>query len=159
MPNNTPPGIIWREMLQAVYWFDESLQLHVKQAGYPPMNRTQSLILLSVAQGYERPAQIAQQLGMTRQAVHQALKDLQNEGLISVADDPNDRRAKRVYFSRDDARDEMRCFATEALQHIEQILAKRVGKQNFDTFRKVLQMDWGDVVTPEESVTSTDKPQ
>ncbi len=149
MAETPPPGTIWRELLQAVYWFDESLQLHVKHAGYPPMNRTQSLILLSIAQGYERPIQIAEQLGLTRQGVHLALKELQAEGLISIADDPSDRRAKRVFFSRNDERDEMRQFATEALKRIEKVLAKRVGPRNFDTFRKVLQMDWGDVVDPD----------
>lgn len=149
MPQTNPPGIIWRELLQAVYWFDESLQLHVKQAGYPAINRTQSLILLSIAQGIERPIQIAEQLGLTRQGVHLAIKELHAVGLISIEDDPNDRRAKRVFFSRDDERDEMRWFATKALERIEKILSKRVGARNFDTFRKVLQMDWGDVVGPD----------
>lgn len=149
MPKDVVPGMIWRELLQAVYWFDESLQLHVKEAGYPPMNRTKSLILLSIAQGYERPIQIAEQLGLTRQGVHLAIKELESEGLISIADDPEDRRAKRVFFSRDDERDEMRWFATKALQHIEDKLAARVGKKDFETFRRVLQMDWGDVISPE----------
>jgi len=108
-----------------------------------------SLIILSIAQGIERPTQIAEQLGLTRQGVHLAIKDLEAEGLISIDDDPTDRRAKRVFFSKDDQRDEMRRFAAAALRRIEDELATRVGRENFETFRQVLKMDWGDVVSPE----------
>lgn len=140
---------IWKDLLDAVYWFDESLQLHHKAAGYPAMSRTKSLILLTIAQGLERPPQIADKLGLTRQGVHLALKELAAEGLISMEDDPNDRRAKRVFFSEDDKREEMRVFATEALRRIERVLSERVGEEQFETFRQVLQRDWGDVVAPD----------
>lgn len=140
---------IWKDLLQAVYWFDESLQQHHRDAGFPEMSRTKSLILLSITDGIERPIAIAERLGLTRQAVHLALKELERDGLISMEADPNDSRAKRVFFSEDDKRKEMRKFARHTLYRIEEILAKRVGKKNFDTFRAVLQADWGDSITPE----------
>lgn len=140
---------IFKDLLDAVYWFDESLQRQNKAAGYPEMSRSKSLIMLSIAQGMQRPIQIAEKIGLTRQAVHFALKELQDEGLISMEDDPDDKRAKRVFFSEDDKREEMRLFSIEALARIEAVLAERVGRRNFEIFRNVLQADWGDYVTPE----------
>lgn len=140
---------IFKDLLRAVYWFDESLQAHIKASGYPPMSRTKSLIMLNIAEGYERPIQIAERVGLTRQAVHLALKELEIDGFVSIGDDPDDRRAKRVFFSQDDQRDELRRFAREALARIEDVLAQRVGKKNFEVFRKVLVSDWGSHITPE----------
>jgi len=140
---------LFKDLLNAVYWFDESLQLHNQAAGYPAMSRSKSLIMLSIAEGMERPIQIAEKIGLTRQGVHLALKELEADGLVSIEDDPHDRRAKRVFFSEDDKRDGMRLFARDALRRIEDVLAQRVGQGNFETFRKVLQADWGDYVSPE----------
>ena len=142
---------IFKDLLNAVYWFDESLQLHHRLAGYPEMSRTKSLIMLTVAEGMERPIQIAEKIGLTRQAVHLAIKELEAEGLVSIEDDPDDRRAKRVFFSEDDKRDEMRMFARDALHRIEDVLAKRIGKKKFDTFHRVLQTDWGEHVGPDST--------
>ncbi len=148
MKKEKQPDFIWRDLLEAVYWFDESLQLHIRQANYPEMSRTKSLILLTMAQGYGRPVQIAEQLGLTRQGVHLAIKELLAEGLISTKPDTTDKRAIRVYFSENDRRDEMRQFAASALKQIEEALSARVGKKNFEVFRKVLQIDWGEPISP-----------
>lgn len=142
---------IWKELLDAVYWFDESLQLHLKAAGWPAMSRTKSLIMLNIADGYERPIQIAERLGLTRQGVHLAIKELEKDGLVTMRDDPKDRRAKRVFFSKDDQRDQMRMDAISALQRIETELAARVGKRKFAAFRSVLGMDWGDFISPDSA--------
>lgn len=142
---------IFKEFLQAIWWFDESLQLHLKAAGFPQMSRSKSLILLAIAEGYERPNQIANKLGLTRQGVHVAIGELEKSGLLSIEDDPADRRAKRVLFSKEDERDEMRRFARDTLLKIETVLAKRVGERNFEIFRSVLRADWGPVVEPTDT--------
>ena len=134
---------IWKDLLRAVYWFDESLQRHLEDAGLPVLNRTKSLIMLNIADGYERSIQIAENLGLTRQAVHLAVKELEREGLVSIESDPQDRRAKRVFFAEDDQREQMRREAHRALQEMEEAIAARVGQRRFDTFRAVLQADWG----------------
>jgi len=146
----TPPNdFLLKHLLSAVYWFDESLQQHLAAAGFPTMNRTKSFIMMNISDGIERPIQIAANLGLTRQAVHLALKELEQEGLISIADDPHDRRAKRVFFSHEDQRETMRKAAYEALKQIEDELAERVGRDKFAVFKEVLTCDWGALVGPQ----------
>jgi DNA-binding MarR family transcriptional regulator len=145
---------IFKEFLHAIWWFDESLQLHLKEAGFPLMSRTKSLILLAISEGHERPNQIANKLGLTRQGVHLALGELEKIGLLSIEDDPKDKRAKRVRFCKENERDEMRRFAQDTLLKIEAVLASRVGERNFGIFRSVLSADWGAVVGPEVTRSS-----
>ena len=140
---------IWKDLLQAVYWFDESLQLFFDDAGWPRVSRTKSLIMLNIAEGYERPNQIAENLGLTRQAVHLAIKELKEEGFLFIEDDPDDKRAKRVFFAESNRRNEMRLQARAALHGIEEALADKVGRRKFDAFRSVLRTDWGSPVTPD----------
>jgi DNA-binding MarR family transcriptional regulator len=142
---------IFKEFLHAIWWFDESLQLHLKEAGFPEMSRTKSLILLAIAEGYVRPNQIANKLGLTRQGVHVAIGELEKSGLLSIEEDPKDRRAKRVRFCKEDERDEMRRFAQDTLLKIESVLASRVGERNFKVFRSVLSADWGAAVGPKDT--------
>ncbi len=139
---------IWKDLLAAVYWFDESLQLYLKSAGWPQMSRTKSLIMLNISEGWERSNQIAENLGLTRQAVHLAIKELQAEGLVSIEVDPQDRRAKRVFFAAGDQSEQMRKEARQALMQIEAHLAATVGADEFATFRNVLRRDWGEPLRP-----------
>lgn len=147
--NEEEDEFLLKQMLNAVIWFDESLQLHLAAADWPAMSRTKSFIMLNIAQGMERPSQIAESLGLTRQAVHLAIKELERDGLVSLEDDPSDKRAKRVFFSKEDQRDKMRKEAVAALHQIEDKLSRRVGKKKFAIFRDVLGQDWGNYVSPE----------
>ena len=141
---------IWKDLLQAVYWFDDSLQQYLRAAGWPEQSRTKSLIMLNIAEGYTRPSQIAENLGLSRQGIHLALKELETDGFVEFQADPEDRRAKRVTLAQSGERDEMRQQTRKALLAMEEVLASRLGKRRFDMFRSVLKSDWGDPVVPHD---------
>lgn len=129
----------------ALFWMDESLQASLEAAGWERMNRTRSMIMLSITVGINRPAQLARNLGVSRQAIHQLLQGMKQEGLLELVSDPNDRRAKIVQFSS--GSDGIREAAEAAIFAIEKELAGRIGKQAFANLKKALALDWGPLVS------------
>lgn len=144
MQQSTNSDFLIGTLAYALFWMDESLQASLEAAGWERMNRTRSMIMLSITVGINRPAQLARNLGVTRQAIHQLLQGMKEEGFLELVPDPRDRRAKIVQFSP--ASDGIRQAAEAAIKAIEQELAERIGKQAFANLKKALTMDWGALV-------------
>ena len=53
---DAPQELLMRGLLRAYYWMDESLQNGLERAGYVPRTRTQTMILINVANGVARAA-------------------------------------------------------------------------------------------------------
>lgn len=129
----------------ALYWMDESLQRSLKSAGWPSLSRTRSMIMLNIAGGINRPAHIAKNIGVSRQAVHQMLQEMQTEGLVYLEQDPSDKRAKLVYYSEDSK--DMRAAAEQMMRNIESELGKRIGHRSLSQLKKAMGSSWGAPVT------------
>lgn len=132
-----------KDLVSAVYWFDESLQAHLEAAGWPRTSRTKSMILINVADGVTRPVEIAGNLGISRQGVHLALAELEDEGLVRSEPDPDDRRAKHVRFSEDPRGARMRADALRSLDRIERELEQRIGPTLYRSLCRALRAERG----------------
>jgi DNA-binding MarR family transcriptional regulator len=130
-----------RGLLHAYYWCDESLQKSLQRQGYSPLPRTQSMIMVNVSDGITRPADLARNLGISRQAIQQTLAEMQASGLISLRADPKDGRAKIVEFERR-GRGIGRA-ALVAIGAMERDLERRLGAATLRVLRKALYADWG----------------
>ena len=145
MSKDTPTaGFILGDLLNAVYWIDESLQVSLTEAGYERVSRTWSMIFLNIANGVTRPIKIAANVGVSRQAMHKTLEEMQSKGLVEIYPDPNDKRATAVRFSA--RATALQLAAIEALQHIEGQLVYRIGKKRLTALKDALGADWGDLV-------------
>ena len=80
-------------IVRAVYWIDESLQNILISKGLHSFPRTKSMILANILLGVGRPSVIAKNIGLTRQAVHQTVNELIDEGILILEKDPTDGRA------------------------------------------------------------------
>ncbi|MFT5576262.1 MAG: DNA-binding MarR family transcriptional regulator [Bermanella sp.] len=100
---------------------------------------------MSITVGINRPAQLARNLGVSRQAIHQLLQGMKEDGVLELAPDPSDKRAKVVQFSA--ASEGIRKAAESAISAIENELAERIGKQVFENLKMALRIDWGELVT------------
>lgn len=128
----------------ALFWMDESLQASLEAAGWERMNRTKSMIMISVTVGINRPAFLARNLGVSRQAIHQLLQAMRDDGLLELVPDPADRRAKIVQFSA--VADKIREDAEKAVIGIEDELANRIGRAQLKQLKQVLRKGWGPIV-------------
>ena len=137
-------------LVRAVDWFDNSLQNVLASRGFQPLHRTQSMIMVHVASGIESPADIAREMGLTRQNVHHMAKTLIRQGLIEQAPDPADPR-RSVYRLAGSAT-QIRGVALETLGRLEAVLARRIGAQGTADLRHALAMDWGDEIQNKEDM-------
>ena len=128
-------------VLRAFYWIDESFQRNLQERGGPKVTHAQSMVIMTIGEGIQRPSQIAERLGVTRQAVHQCLHELIRINLVELVVDPNDKRAKIARLSSKG--EPVRKMASQVFAELEAELATRIGKRNIQQFRTVLEQDWG----------------
>jgi len=135
-------GFLMMDLMRAFYWFDEGLQAALKARGWKSMSRSQSITLANIALGIRRPAKLARNLGISRQAVSNMLQDMAEQGLITIEADPSDRRASIINFSETSSR--LRADALEILGKLEATVSDRVGQESLKMLRESLGKDWGE---------------
>ncbi len=132
-------------LVRAVDWFDNGLQNVLASRGFKTLHRTQSMIMVHIASGIESPADIAREMGLTRQNVHHMAKSLIADGLIEQAIDPNDPR--RSVYRLSEAASDIRGAALQTLRELEAALGERIGVAEVQQLKRLLGRDWGPEVT------------
>ncbi|MCY3795765.1 MAG: MarR family winged helix-turn-helix transcriptional regulator [Gammaproteobacteria bacterium] len=132
-------------LVRAVDWFDNGLQNVLASRGFKTLHRTQSMIMVHIASGIESPADIAREMGLTRQNVHHMAKSLIADGLIEQALDTKDPR--RSVYRLSDAASDIRGAALETLRELEAALGERIGFAEVQQLKRLLGRDWGPEVT------------
>lgn len=141
MPAN---DYIIMSILQGFYWFDDGLQNYLASRGWKPISRSQSTVMMNVIAGANRAADIARNLGLTRQAVHVTINQMIEAGLVELEDDPTDRRMKRIVLTREV--EPMRRDARRAIDLLVNELAGRIGEQDVRNLYRAFSKDWGPTV-------------
>jgi DNA-binding MarR family transcriptional regulator len=125
-------------------WFDNALQNILREEGFRPLNKSQSMMIIYIFAGVRRPAEIARKMRLSRQAIRYIEKQLVCMGMIRSIVDPDDRRSKILVLS-DDAMDH-RSAARRIIFAMEHSLAQRIGIANVAALRAVLDLDWGPTI-------------
>lgn len=148
-----PSSSLLYQLLMAYEWVETSLQNALKQKGWDGVgSRAQSMVFLHVIGGITRPSEVAQALGISRQAVHQTIAELVSNGLLELVADPNDKRAKLIRFTEEGHTITM--DAIGSLEHTEALLGQRIGMGNLTQLKKVLSADWGQAMSDQVSSES-----
>lgn len=137
----TPRADLMWGLLQAFSWMDRCLQQNLADRGWQPLSRTESEIMLFVAQGTTSPVDIARALGVSRQAINQATKGLIERGMVALEPDPNDGRRKVLSFPDSDFA--IGDDAAQIIRGMERELERRLGKRKLDALRRAVGEDWG----------------
>ncbi len=136
---------IFAELVKAIDWYDVSLQSILASRDLESFNRTQSVMLIHIAQGITKPSDIAQYMGASRQNVHAMAKSLIDARIIEVVPDPEDGRSKQYAFCEDSL--ELRDTVIKLLKYLDKKLGERIGKDKLKFLRSVLSQDWGGFIT------------
>jgi DNA-binding MarR family transcriptional regulator len=131
-------------LLQGFYWFDSGLQSFLRERGWPTLTHSQSMVMMNVTTGTTRPVEIARNVGVSRQAVHVTLMQMQKLGMIEFRDDPSDRRSKIVVLT--EIGEPMRRDAQLAVTVMTQRLSERIGKAQVAALATAFGLDWGDPI-------------
>lgn len=146
-----------RLLLQRFRWLDRALLDELAARGWPSLTHALSLVMASIPREGIRPARLAEELGVTRQSLHQSLGELRAMGLIESVRDPGDRRSHIVRLTPSGRANV--AAALEAFDALEASLAERIGAETVATLRRCLQADWGPPPVPGEADSQARKPR
>jgi DNA-binding MarR family transcriptional regulator len=138
-------------------WFDNSLQNLVRAAGFKPLNKSQSMMILYVSAGVTRPIEIARKMRLSRQAIRHIANQLIAMDVLDAEDDPDDKRSKILKPSNRSAA--LRTHAHRSIQRLEDMLRERLGAKDFETLKRILSRDWGTVSSPSAPKRSSSTPR
>ncbi|WP_116367318.1 MarR family winged helix-turn-helix transcriptional regulator [Parahaliea mediterranea] len=128
-------------ILRALYWVEDGMHTNYHRRGGVQLTHAQSLVMMNIGEGIRRPSAIAERLGVSRQAVHTSIRELDRLGLIDLVPDPDDGRATIATLNRKG--EPARVLAIQVLEELEEELGRRIGKREVGQFRRALEKDWG----------------
>ncbi len=135
------PGRLAGALLDTSDWFDTALRARLAARGWPHLSRTRSLVFLNLARGVVRPAALAREIDVSRQAIHKLLAGLESASLVERSPDPDDARSQVVRLT-----EHGQAFVDEAsaiLCDLEVELAERLGRDAVTSLRQALAGDPG----------------
>lgn len=128
-------------LVRAFRWFEQGLAKDPETAHLPRLSGTQFMTLASLDEGGTSIAELARRVGVTRQAMHQQIGEMESEALVTLVDSPSDRRVKLVRLSLLGRTLDQKAAA--AIADLEQELETRIGKNAVQDLREHLSDDWG----------------
>ena len=129
-------------LFQRFCWMDEGLQARLHDRGWPDVSRSQSMVMTNIVSGIVRPSEIARNLGLSRQAIHSTINQMEKLGMLRLDVDPDDRRHMTVSLTETGSL--MRRDAQLAMDSLTSQISDVLGKQKFDGLLAALDADWGD---------------
>lgn len=127
-------------LLQAFRWMDDSLRATLAARGWPHITPAQSLVFAHLDHGGTRSAELARRIGVSRQAVHQTVRELEALGLVEQVPDPANASARLVRLTAEGRRNV--AAALTAFADLEAELADRIGADMVAQLRAALERDW-----------------
>jgi DNA-binding MarR family transcriptional regulator len=141
------PSLLVLNLLRGAYWFDDAMTKAQQLQGGRQYSRTQTFLLMNIALGRCKPTQLAEALGVTRQAVSRIISDFVEQKLLEVRPDPQDGRGVIVEMS--DESSEAAAYTIEIMRKLEHQLGQRIGEDRLAVLRTAMSMDWGRPVLEE----------
>jgi DNA-binding MarR family transcriptional regulator len=131
-----------RLLLERFRWFDQALLSSLHERLGVELTSAQSLLFASLPFDGARQSDLARRLGVSRQAVNELVRGLEQQGLVEVVPDPESGRSKLVRPTRR-GRESIE-VALQTFAGLEDELRSRIGDRSVDQLRRALAAEWGD---------------
>jgi len=128
-------------LVRAFRWFEEGLAGDPDTAHLPRLSGTQFMTLASLDDDGTSIAELARRVGVTRQAMHQQVGEMEKAAVVELVDSATDRRVKLVKLSLLGRTLDRK--AAQAIDALERDLSMRIGKDAVAGLRATLAADWG----------------
>ncbi|MBU1378553.1 MAG: MarR family winged helix-turn-helix transcriptional regulator [Alphaproteobacteria bacterium] len=155
-----PPANLLVPFLRGFEWFNTGLRAYLRDAGWSDVTTPQTMVLITVWYGANRPVEIARQLNITRQSVGQTIGEMVQSGLLVIEEDPQDRRANIVKVTP--LAEQRHVDSRKAVQVLVAELERRIGSGNVTAMFTALEQEWGEPITSfaehDEAPQRTPKP-
>jgi DNA-binding MarR family transcriptional regulator len=128
-------------LLRDFYWIELGIRSYLRACGNPEFSRGDGMVIANITLGYNRPSDIARQLGVSRQTIHRQIHQMREKGIVALENDPTDGRIKLVTIT--DLARKMNDDGVVAMSILWEELAGRLGVADLERAAKVLTADWG----------------
>ena len=135
-PIDINPHNLLSLLLNAYYQVDEELQKSLQDKGWMELTHSQSIIFLNLGEGRNRVSDIAQHMGVSKQAISRSVNELADLGLITMKADEKDKRARIIELTNKGT--VISIDATESLKKIEDKIDSKLGKKKANQLRELL---------------------
>jgi DNA-binding MarR family transcriptional regulator len=131
-----PPPTVGALMRLAWNEFRNRMYNVVREAGYVDLQPTHLLLFRYPTIIGARPTDLADQVGITKQAMNDLLRQLEDRGYIELRPDPTDKRAKRITLTKRGVA--LADLTRDAAQQVADEWSQAVGQKRFAAFRQTL---------------------
>jgi DNA-binding MarR family transcriptional regulator len=141
----SPPAPLTVLLQTAWQWVVHALLARLHAKGYERVTEAHLVLFGNLDCGTTYASAIAQRMRVSRQAISKTLREMQSLGLIALENDPARANQKLVVMTAEGMR-----LATDArreLADIETQLADRIGREEAEALRGILETGWGDAPT------------
>src|SRR5919198_3720901 len=114
----------------------DRLQTTLHAAGHEEMRSPYGFVIRALAAGGLRLTELAERLGVTKQAALKVVDEMEGHGLVARAAAPGDRRAKIIHLT--DKGQSVRSRALAASEQMEAELRADLGDADVEAARRVL---------------------
>lgn len=128
-------------LVRAFRWFEQGLADDPDTAHLPRLSGTQFMTLASLDRAGTSIAELARRVGVTRQAMHQQIGEMQRAALVDLVESDRDKRVKLVKLTLLGRTLDQKAAA--AIYGLERELARRIGNEAVAVLKTHLSSDWG----------------
>lgn len=121
-------------------WLSEALQQAVRASPYTFITPAQTRLLAIMAGKPMSMSEIARRLGVSRQAAHKAVNELERKGVLRVEDDIQRRNAKVVSYT--ELGQNLNRYGAGLIDSIESRITKKMGKDGLQQLKQLLSQPW-----------------
>lgn len=115
----------------------DQVHAQVRASGYDVLGRFHvGMFRADIPDGL-RPTEVAERLGITKQSVNQAIRDLEAGGYLTLEPDPTDGRARVIRLTAKGHR--VHDLAYEVATAFEQAIARQLRQRRFAEFKQALE--------------------
>jgi DNA-binding MarR family transcriptional regulator len=134
--DSPPPPLIGALLRMPIDAVHRRIISDLQAAGFTDLSDSHMAVLRYPGPQGRRPSDVAEELGMSKQAVNYLLGGLERAGYVRRADDPDDRRSRRVELT--DRGEVVRQTIRATVADIESELERELGVQAFAQLRTLL---------------------
>lgn len=135
--DGAPPPAIGGLLRLAWRAHRDRLYERVTATGFPEVTRAQFDLVRWPGMDGQRPGEIAEMAGLSKQAVNDLLRELERNGFLERHADPHDRRARIVRLTERGKR--LQGVAQASSEALEEAWVEAVGASRFEALRGTLQ--------------------
>lgn len=117
-------------------WFADQIMEGVRGSEYSFVSSAQSRLLAHMGGKPINMAELSRKLGISRQAVHKTVVELQRRGILELQDDPQRGNSKLVVYTQKGR--QVNRAGAEIIDRVETQIAQRIGSADLQTLKALL---------------------